>query len=250
MYFISLLDIKILKEVCPLSVNILAYYLSMIFVIFLALFLTFPLFNIIKRVWNSAQKDENMMNLMIIINLTTVLRILCVILPEWLVNVFSWINVRIIHLMTVSSMILWIIGSSIAKWKFGSNISNDTIIALVDFSVYLIIKYYWLLTHKLKTNLIALQAMPLLVILYIISHLQSKYGSRFLLPNRFRTKLFEYRRRIVEDFDIAKMDQCMFPEWDLCLQKLNLASLYSNDRCLAKILQNLNCNIQWIKSRN
>ena len=96
-------------------------------------------------------------------------------------------------------------------------------------------KYEWLDVAEIQTSIIVFPMIALLYIGFIINIYQYKYGSRFFLPNWCRTKRFEYRREIANDFELIKHDENMWPEWDIWMQKLNLPSLHSNNRSLSKI---------------
>ena len=70
---------------------------------------------------------------------------------------------------------------------------------------------------------------------YVFSKFQYMHGTRFFLPNRFRTKKHEYRRYITEDFELTKMDETYWPEWEYWMQKLHQPSILYRDKSLCKI---------------
>ena len=106
---------------------------------------------------------------------------------------------------------------------------------IVEFIMFIIFKGPLLYTIKYSTSMKMYQVLLIGTILYVFIQLQSKYGSRFFLPNKCRIKRYEYRRRIDEDFDLAKLDESLWPEWDIWMQKLHQPSLYAGDRSLCKI---------------
>ena len=74
-----------------------------------------------------------------------------------------------------------------------------------------------------------------------IKVLQTEYGYRFFLPKKWRNKVYERRRKITEAFDLSKIEEKMWPEWDIWLEKLHLRSLYEYDRSLNWVEENKSC---------
>ena len=113
--------------------------------------------------------------------------------------------------------------------------TNFNIIIISELTLYLLFKDPLYFIIGLPTGIMIYQVYIIGVFGYLFSSLQFEYGSRFFLPLRFRTLVYEHRRRIPEDFDLTKLDESMWPEWDYWLNKLHLPSLFTEDRSLSKI---------------
>ena len=78
---------------------------------------------------------------------------------------------------------------------------------------------------------------------------QIKIGPRFFLPWKWRTRKVEYQRQISDDYKVHLLSEEKFPEWDLCLQKLDQPplsaeselkySMYQKETCLEKTLSGI-----------
>ena len=133
--------------------------------------------------------------------------------------------------------IIWlsIAVNAIVNRRTNNYISDSIFINHIDLLVSLVIKLQWMIDLVYHINLTVYLMFLLYCVWCIIILLQIKYRSRIFLPNRCRTKKFEYRRRIWEDFDLTRMAESEWPEWDIWMCKLHETSLFTNDRSLHDI---------------
>ena len=106
MYVVSLFELSILTESCPLRVNIFLYLFLVIFIMFISFSMAYYEFRITNL--------PNLINLdfmgrfyvLILWNYTFILYVLFHILPDWMYAPFSWLNFRIIYWIIVPNLIL------------------------------------------------------------------------------------------------------------------------------------------------
>ena len=128
-----------------------------------------------------------------------------------------------------------IVVSAVIKRSKDGFINDKSFIFLFDLITTVVLRYHSILEFRFHIDLIIYQIMLLHTVWFFVFVFQFKYGSRFFLPNKWRSKRFEYRRILWNDFDLANMEVSMWPEWDLWMQKLNEPSLFSNGRNLYEI---------------
>ena len=155
--------------------------------------------------------------------------------PEWIFAPFSWINFRIIYSLFFVTDLIMIIVNMFKKSKQNYDLWIFINIAFFEAFVFIYLKYPIFFVARFQTNYSILYAFVLFFASWIITKIQYTKGTLFFLPNRCRTKVFEYRRRIAEDFEFIRMDQSEWPQWDLWLQKLNQPSLLAENRSLSQI---------------
>ena len=155
--------------------------------------------------------------------------------PDWIFAPFSWINFRIIYSFIFVYEWIMIVVNTIKKSKHKYNLWEFIHIAFFDAFVFIYLKYPICFVERFQTNYNIFYAFVLFFASWIIAKIQYTKGTLFFLPNRCRTKVFEYRRRIAEDFEFIRMDQSEWPQWDLWLQKLNQPSLLAENRSLSQI---------------
>ena len=101
MYFESTIEVKILKEVCPLNVNILIYLILTILFLVLSLFIVMvTLFNISKRI-TPVNETEEILYLSLAFTLVLLSNLISFVSPEWLSEIVLWLNWRILLLNIV-----------------------------------------------------------------------------------------------------------------------------------------------------
>ena len=265
MYMFSLLELKALNEVCPLNISIILYLILTLFVLIPSLLMTLWIYLIFKNfeIWN--REFENIVYSLVLINFTLLLYLINYILPEWISFAFKCLNFRILFFLLAPNTAMIVIANAITKNIDFIFFSNFVFIILTDLIIFTIQKFLLEMIFMKKSEFALVQIMLLFVFNQIISWIQIFKGSRFFLPNRCRTKLFEYRRCIADDFELIRMDEHEWPQWDLWLQKLNQPSLLAEHKSLSQIEGNqcygmyMRCHdgkkfhyfwIQWIESSN
>ena len=139
--------------------------------------------------------------------------------------------------------------NAINKYRSNLYFSNYSYMIITDFVLLVLFKDPIYSSTELPTGKMMYYAFIIGVWGFIFAEYQFKFGSRFFLPNWYRTKRYEYRRRIAEDFDLPKMDQSIWPEWDLCMQKLHQPSLNAENRNLRSI-EGDKCYEMYMKARD
>ena len=236
MYFLALVELRVLNEVCPLSVNILAYLMCTFIVIVFSIILTFLILYILRRInVFRSETANNIVYSLFICSVTVVHLQLNLILPDYVFTAFSWINFRVLLLMLAPNSILIALNNVLLKRRDYLNFADFILIGLQDILISIILKYYWLAVFALPINTAILVDLMLFAFGYFITQTQFKYGSRFFLPNRCRTRRYEHRRTIAEEFELAKLDESMWPEWYIWLQSLHHPSLLAEDKSLRQL---------------
>ena len=128
-----------------------------------------------------------------------------------------------------------IVVNAVIKRRVKSFFDDNSFISLSDIVITMVLRYYSIFEFRFQIDLTIYYTMLLLTVWFFGLIFQFKYGSRFFLPNKCRSKRFEYRRILWNDFDLTRMEVSMWPEWDLWMQKLNESSLVSNERSLYEI---------------
>ena len=232
----SVLELNLLNEICPIEVNILLYFVSMILILLFSYILANIIIQFNQRIKKLIDENKYYSYLIAIITLSFIQRVLNSLLPDWLSIIFTWLNWRVLLPMLAPIIALIVISNAIEK---KNNIvitsSIDTFIFLLEIPISLVFRYQWQIITKFKANFSAIHIVLLFVIGYVTLLCQFKYGSRFFLPNRCRKRRYEYRRKIADDFELSKLDESMWPEWDYWFQKLHLPSLNAEGRNLSKI---------------
>ena len=248
MWTISYFEIKLIYEVCPLKTHINFYIVYIIFVWIFTLALIGYIIDFVKS-WCFIDVKFDDFTYYFITLLPAFLSIICSYLPAGVEENFRYLNFRVFYVFPAANLILPIICNAIFKRK--EDILNFSFILLIitDLIIFLIFRYPLEFVAKSQTELMFIQVLALLIIFYSISFLQAKYGSRFFLPNRWRNKVYEFRRSIAEEFDLTKLEENMWPEWNYWMQKLHLPSLLSNDKSL-KILNGLESNLIYMKTQD
>ena len=102
--------------------------------------------------------------------------------------VFSCLNFRILYFILISNIVLYIILSVVIKHKKSLSLSNKEITIVSEITIFILFKdpISFIIQHSIST--FAYQAFMIGVLGCIFVELQSRYGSRFFLPNRCRTK--------------------------------------------------------------
>ena len=249
MYFISVVEVEILKEACPLNVNILLYFALVMLFLLISFWLSIGIFTLISKIGISIKETEETIYMLVAFNSILTLRIINLILPEWMLTIALWLNLRILYLMATPNIILHIIVNTINKRMSKSFTSEESCISILDLISMAVLKYQFLYHIRFHINFIIYMVVILLILGYITIIFQYKYGTRFFLPNWWRTKRFEYRRRIWEDFDLTKIDEIMWPEWVIWMRKLHQSSLHSNGRSLNDI-EGSDCFGKYTKTEN
>ena len=248
LWAISYLELKLIYEVCPLSLNIGFYivFMSLIWMLSLSIIKHFIFF------FKNSVTSLNKFNCLGYF----VIGIITVFLPFLFGSLFakrqenlSFLNFRVILALPAVNLILPIICNSVYKRREKLLCSPYILLMLTDLAIYLIFRYPLELINRYQSDLMFIQVFVLIFIFYTISCLQLKYGSRFFLPNRWRGKIYEFRRVIAEDFDLAKTDEAMWPEWGYWMQKLHLPSPLSNERSL-RSYEGFECNSIYMKTQD
>ena len=67
---------------------------------------------------------------------------------------------------------------------------------------------------------------------FALLEFQRRYGTRCLLPNKWRGLAYNYQRVIAQDFEIHKLPQEQWPECDFCMSQLHLPSPIGGDNVI------------------
>ena len=234
MYLISLVEIKLLRVFCPLNTDILLYFSLLILILVISIKLLFYLFSVFNRYIVYIEETEYSVYLAIFCIQNVFLQILKLILPNWLSIIISWLNFRIILLMLAPHMFIIIAFNIIVKRREYVTFSRSKFVYIFDAIIFIFLKYYHQLYALFQIDSTIVWFLLMLVIGYFLPMIQYKYGTRFFLPNRWRTIKLQYRRNINEDFDLYRIDESMLPECNLWMQKLHFSSLISNNKSLSK----------------
>ena len=168
-------------------------------------------------------------------NCTLLPLVLNMILPAWMHDVFSWLNFRVLYFLLIPNVVLYIAWNAVIKNRTALYLFRYETIIVTELTMFVLFRDPLNIIAGLKINRIMYLVFIIGILGYYVAKLQYKYGSRFFLPNRCRRKIFEYRRRIAEDFNLTKLDESSWPEWDFWSQKLHLPSLHTGNRNLGKI---------------
>ena len=175
-----------------------------------------------------------MVYLSIYCNSTFILYVINLILQDLKLNEYFWLNLRVLHQIIIINIIPYAIWNAIIKYRGYLYFSEYSLPIIVDFVLFIIFKDPLYSIFGIPTSKLTYHVFSIGVIGLTITELQFEYGSRFFLPNRCRAKRYEYRRIISQDYELAKLDKSMWPDWDLWMQKLHQPSLYA---------ENINCQI-------
>ena len=149
--------------------------------------------------------------------------------------VFSCLSIRVFYCFLTPICIAYNFWNILMKQKTSIFKVSDVFIIWSDLFLF------WVLRSPLEYLLISLresavvQSSILFTAAYAFSWLQFVHGSRFFLPNRWRKKSHEYRRRITKEFDLTKIERSQWPEWYIWLEKLNHQSFLQGQRSLTKL---------------
>ena len=226
------------------------------FILFQLIFLwiTYPLSYftqaIFKKVENKFENPEDIMLLELGMTFVIVIYLAELILPMWMSEIFSCLNLRFVYLFSSSSAYIIVFANATAKQKGVIELSDYLNIALIDFFVFVAIKYPFTFAVKFMTSFSILYACVLTIGSAIISIIQNTQGSRFFFPNKYRTKSYEYRRIIAKDFELFKINECEWPECNIWMEKLNHPSLLAEGASLKGIEGDQWFNIYMLTKEN
>ena len=223
----SIFDAKMLNDVWPLSLNIFIYFVANILSFIISVCIICFIVSKFDRIWNKIHENDDNIFLFFLCWVSISIHFLYLILPEWLSIVVSWCNWRLLMLMITSNVILNIVVNVAVIRRMNRYISDSISINHIDLLVSLVIKLQWMIDLVYHINLTVYLMFLLYSVWCIIMLLQIKYRSRIIK--------FDYRRRIWEDFDLTRMVESEWPEWDLWMCKLHETSLFTNDRSLRDI---------------
>ena len=244
----SYLELKMINEAWPLSINIGFYFLFMSLICLISLVFICYLIWFIKGLNIKFNKFDHLGYYFIGI-ITVLLSFIFGSLLTGTKENLRYMNFRVILTLPAVNLILPIICNSVYKRREKLLCSPYILLMLADLAIYLIFRYPLELINTYQSDFMFIQVFVLIFIFYTISCLQLKYGSRFFLPNWWRSKIYEFRRVIAEDFDLAKTDEAMWPEWGYWMQKLHLSSLLSNEKSL-RSYEGLRCNSIYMKTQD
>ena len=249
MYTVALFELNILSEACPLSVNMLLYLLFTILILLFSLGLSYFQFNISYYVGITSFDSEAIIYGSFLCNYTLILYILYIILPDWIYVVFSWINFRVLYWILLSNIVIYFVWNAITKYRGNVHFSTYDIAIISELALFIMFKHplYFVILNPTSKQLYFSFIVGIIWVLF--TEMQTVYGSRFFLPSRWRSKIYEYRRRIIEDFELKALDEDFWPEWDFWMKKLHLPSLYTGDRSLKKI-EGENCYQMYMKTQD
>ena len=232
---ISLLKLKIIYEVCPLSTNIIVFALFLLIFLWITFVLSLFVQAIFKKVKNKFENPEDILLLEFGMTFVIVIYLAELILPLWMSEIFSCLNLRFVYVFSFSYAFIVVFSNATAKQKEVIEFSDYLNMALVDFFVFVAIKYPFTFVVKFQTSFSIFYACVLTIGSVIITIFQNTQGSRFFFPNKYRTKDYEYRRIITKDFELFKINECEWPECNIWIEKLNQPSLLAGSASLKDI---------------
>ena len=234
-FYMSQFELSVLREVCPLSINVLLYLFANVFVFTLSWILTFRVIPKIAFEPRDLIQRYNLTYAILQLNFFIVLFVIQWILPESWKPVFSCLSIKIFYCLFAPFFTPSILFSILMKQKSLSFNVKNVLIILIDLFLFWVLRFplEYLLNSGMESAVV--QSSILFIAVYVFSWLQFEHGSRFFLPNCWRKKAYEYRRRIAGEFDLSKIDRSQWPEWYIWLEKLHHQSILRGQRSLVKL---------------
>ena len=134
-YKITEFELVILNETCPLGVNIFLYLTLTLLISIISFGFAYLEYLIIYSKVMIIHNFESTIYCMMFWNNTFLLYILYLLLPDWMYNVVSWLNIRVLYWLFLPSMILLIIWNAIIKKRYCFHINNFAIIIVSEFII-------------------------------------------------------------------------------------------------------------------